>query len=331
MCPSIISSLRAAGHDVRVLFLTASDTALVQRFSETRRRHPMSLRVQPQGAEATLTEAIELERELLAPLVEVGPRDRHQRAATEHIAAVGAPVRRQPARRSDPRLRVLCLQAGGSGRRRLRVRRAQSAESALRPAAAPADRPRCCGRSPFCERHPQVHEMLDDIAGFIGKWLPSYVADNRHYVTVAIGCTGGRHRSVYIVEELARRFACAATRAGTPSRHRGTSSPAPELMRLPLFPLSTVLFPGGVLPLRIFEARYMDMARDCLRDDTALRRLHDHRSQGERGKPRRGVADSRLQRRHRRLGHAAARPAACSCRRRAALSRGRVQRPRATD
>jgi UPF0042 nucleotide-binding protein len=48
--------------------------------------------------------------------------------------------------------------------------------------------------------------MIEDIAHFIAKWLPSYVADNRNYVTVAIGCTGGRHRSVYIVESLARRF-----------------------------------------------------------------------------------------------------------------------------
>ena len=54
---------------------------------------------------------------------------------------------------------------------------------------------------------PAVAEMVEDIAQFIGKWLPSYVDDNRNYVTVAIGCTGGRHRSVYIVEELARRFA----------------------------------------------------------------------------------------------------------------------------
>jgi len=58
----------------------------------------------------------------------------------------------------------------------------------------------------YLQQVPQAGQMLDDIAGFLDKWLPSYVADNRHYLTVAIGCTGGRHRSVYIVEELARRF-----------------------------------------------------------------------------------------------------------------------------
>jgi RNase adapter protein RapZ len=203
--PSIIASLRGAGHDVRVLFLTASNAALVQRFSETRRRHPMSIRVQPQGAEATLTEAIELERELLAPLVEVGhvidTSELHPNTLRQWVrqftdlppAALvlafesfafkqGVPVaadfvfdvRNLPNPHYDPRLRPL------TGR----------------DAAVVS----------YLERIPQAVEMLDDIAGFIGKWLPSYVADNRHYVTVAIGCTGGRHRSVYFVEELARRF-----------------------------------------------------------------------------------------------------------------------------
>ncbi len=60
--------------------------------------------------------------------------------------------------------------------------------------------------------------MINDIATFIEKWLPSYVAQHRHYVTVAIGCTGGRHRSVYVVEELARRF---QRREAVLVRHRG--------------------------------------------------------------------------------------------------------------
>jgi UPF0042 nucleotide-binding protein len=58
----------------------------------------------------------------------------------------------------------------------------------------------------YLQQVPEAGQMLDDISGFLDKWLPTYVADNRHYLTVAIGCTGGRHRSVYIVEELARHF-----------------------------------------------------------------------------------------------------------------------------
>jgi UPF0042 nucleotide-binding protein len=70
----------------------------------------------------------------------------------------------------------------------------------------------------FLRAAPQVHDMINDIATFIEKWLPSYVAENRHYVTVAIGCTGGRHRSVYIVEQLAKGF---ASRESILVRHRG--------------------------------------------------------------------------------------------------------------
>jgi UPF0042 nucleotide-binding protein len=56
------------------------------------------------------------------------------------------------------------------------------------------------------ESLPEAGAMIDDIAGFITRWLPSYVQDARNYLTVAIGCTGGRHRSPYVVEQLARRF-----------------------------------------------------------------------------------------------------------------------------
>jgi UPF0042 nucleotide-binding protein len=203
--PQIASKLGALGHDVRALFLTASNTALVQRFSETRRRHPMSLRVQAQAVEATLTESIALERELLAPLAEFAnvidtsglhpnllrywvrqfvdsPEAKLTLSFESFAFKDGVPVaadlvfdvRNLPNPHYDRDLRPL------TGRDRAVIEFLQTA-----PAAA---------------------EMIDDIAAFIGKWLPSYVADNRHYLTVAIGCTGGRHRSVYIVEELARRF-----------------------------------------------------------------------------------------------------------------------------
>ena len=204
--PAIIAALRAAGHDVRVLFLTASDAALVQRFSETRRRHPMSLRGRTQAAESTLLEAIALERELLAPLVSVShvidTSELHPNTLRQWVRQFtdvppadlvlafesfafkqGVPVaadfvfdvRNLPNPHYDPLLRPL------TGR----------------------DAPVVA----YLQQVPQAGQMLDDIADFLKKWLPSYVADNRHYLTVAIGCTGGRHRSVYIVEELARRFA----------------------------------------------------------------------------------------------------------------------------
>jgi RNase adapter protein RapZ len=58
----------------------------------------------------------------------------------------------------------------------------------------------------FLEAEPEVSRMREDIARFVGNWLPSYIRDNRNYLTVAIGCTGGQHRSVYLAEALAREF-----------------------------------------------------------------------------------------------------------------------------
>ena len=224
--PLMISTLRGFGHDVRVLFLTASDAALVQRFSETRRRHPMAIREVERGGASTVTEAIALERELLEPLAEIGhsidtsalhpnllrhwvrqfvdsPRADLTLSFESFAFKDGIPVaadlvfdvRNLPNPHYDLQLRPL------TGR--------DEAVAAFLLAA------------------PQVQEMINDIAAFIEKWLPSYVAENRHYVTVAIGCTGGRHRSVYIVEELARRF---ARRESVLVRHRGIDPimPAPS-------------------------------------------------------------------------------------------------------
>jgi UPF0042 nucleotide-binding protein len=213
----MISTLRASGHDVRVLFLTASDAALVQRFSETRRRHPIALREVERGGASTVTEAIALERELLEPLAEIAhsidtsglhpnllrhwvrqfidsPRANLTLSFESFAFKDGIPVaadlvfdvRNLPNPHYDLQLRPL------TGR-----------DEAV---------------AAFFLKDPQVREMINDIAAFIEKWLPSYVAENRHYVTVAIGCTGGRHRSVYVVEELAHRF---TRREPVLVRHRG--------------------------------------------------------------------------------------------------------------
>jgi len=110
-----------------------------------------------------------------------------------------------PARQPHPFVRAFAFKDGIRSPR-TSCSTCATCEPLLRPALRPltgCDLPVAA----FLAAAPAVGEMTDDIAHFIGKWLPSYVADNRNYVTVAIGCTGGRHRSVYIVEELARRFA----------------------------------------------------------------------------------------------------------------------------
>ncbi len=99
----------------------------------------------------------------------------------------------------------------------------------------------------YLESQPEVGDMLTQIETFIARWLPAFVRDQRSYLTVAIGCTGGQHRSVYFAEVLAQRF---RGRSATLIRHReldradAETSAMPGDVELPLFPLQSVLFPG---------------------------------------------------------------------------------------
>ena len=198
--PSQVTMLREMVRDLRVIFLDARDDALIARFSETRRRHPLA------SVGVTLEEAIQREREALADIAELGHRidtsDLHpntlrtwvkdfiQVEASEGLTLMfqsfgfkyGIPldadlvfdVRCLPNPYYDPRLRAL------TGR----------------------DEPVI----EFLRKTPEVGRMAEDIRKFIANWLPAYVRDNRSYLTVAIGCTGGQHRSVYLAEWLGERF-----------------------------------------------------------------------------------------------------------------------------
>ena len=206
--PAVLDQLRAASHDVRVLFLTASTEALVQRFSETRRRHPLSLREGDAGTdrEPTLEESIEREREMLAPL---------QALAHEiDTSGLSASTLRQWVRSFVDLDRAGLMLAFESFAFKNGITVAADLVFDVRnlpnPHYEPGLRP-LTGLDPpvadFLARIPLVNEMIDDIARFLEKWLPSYVEDNRQYLTVGIGCTGGQHRSPYVVERLAARFA----------------------------------------------------------------------------------------------------------------------------
>jgi UPF0042 nucleotide-binding protein len=192
----------------------------VHRYSETRRRHPLSerLAMAESGLEPTLTESIEAERELLAPLDKMG-----YVVDTSHLA--------------PGTLREWVRQFAGSAPATMTLAFESFAFKNGVPAAAdllfdvrnlpnpfyePALRPLTGLEAPvmaYLAREPIVAQMIDDIDEFIEKWLPSYHADNRHYLTVAIGCTGGQHRSPYVVEQLATRFA-ARRRERVLARHR---------------------------------------------------------------------------------------------------------------
>jgi len=219
--PRIIDDLRGAGHDLRVLFLTASTEALLHRYSETRRRHPLSgrLAVDPGMLEPTLTESIEAERELLAPLDQSG----HViDTSTLAPATLREWVRRFANAAAAPLTLTFESFAFKNG-----VPWAADLLFDVRnlpnPYYEPGLRPLTGLDAPvidFLRRAPMVAELIDDIERFIDKWLPSYHADNRHYLTVAVGCTGGQHRSPYVAERLAARFV-ARGRERVLTRHRG--------------------------------------------------------------------------------------------------------------
>ncbi len=207
--PEELRRLRSAGHDVRVLFLTATDEAIVQRYSETRRRHPLQQRpADPPKAdarEATLEESIRLERDLLGPL--------HALGHVIDTSSLPANTLRQWVRAFVDGEKSKLTLAFESFAFKTGVPAAADLvfdvrnlpnphyETGLRSMSG-LDAPVAA----FLKSSPRVDEMINDIAGLLEKWLPSYVEDGRQYLTVAIGCTGGQHRSPYVVEQLAARF-----------------------------------------------------------------------------------------------------------------------------
>jgi RNase adapter protein RapZ len=197
--PENVAKLRGRGVDCRVLYLDAATPALLRRFSETRRRHPLA------AAGLTLPEAIERERALLAGVAALGHRidtselqPRVLQNWIRDLLGIGAgslallfesfayrdgipldadwviDCRMLPNPHYDPQLRPL------TGRDR-----------------AVAD---------YLGRDPATQRWLDDVRALLARWLPEIVRENRSSVTVAIGCTGGRHRSVYLAERLAEAF-----------------------------------------------------------------------------------------------------------------------------
>jgi UPF0042 nucleotide-binding protein len=197
--PAIVERERARGVDVRVIFLDASDESLARRFSETRRPHPLA-----REGEA-LPAAIAAERQMLAGLAEIG-----QRVDTSVLAPSQLRGWIQDLLVADRARMTLVVESFGwkSG--------APSDADFLfdvrflpNPHYDPQLRPQT-GHDPdviaFLERETQAGLLVEDIHRFLARWLPRFVLDQRASITVAVGCTGGRHRSVYVVDQIAERF-----------------------------------------------------------------------------------------------------------------------------
>jgi UPF0042 nucleotide-binding protein len=197
--PESVARLRARGDDCRVLYLEANPQALLRRFQETRRRHPLT------GGELTLAEAIERERELLGTVAELGDRidtsDLQAKVLRKWIEELlGA-----PSASLTLMFESFAFRAGIP----LDADWVIDARMLANPHYEPALRPLTGRDAPvveYLDRQESAQRLLADIRDFLGRWLPDIARDNRSYLTVAIGCTGGRHRSVYLAERLAQAF-----------------------------------------------------------------------------------------------------------------------------
>ena len=194
-----IDAARTAGWDVTFLYLDTKTDTLVKRFSETRRRHPFS------SDERTLTEDIEYERGLLAEARELGIT-----FDTSDLSAAALRTWIKDFISVDrSRLTLLFESFGFKNGAPLDADLVFDVRCLPNPHYEPTLRPLTGRDAPvveFLEAIPEVERMYADIYHFVASWLPDYARDNRNYLTVAIGCTGGRHRSVYLAERLARTF-----------------------------------------------------------------------------------------------------------------------------
>jgi UPF0042 nucleotide-binding protein len=197
--PQHIDTLKAIGLDVHLLFLDAQTDTLVKRFSETRRLHPLNDGVR------TLPECVARERELLTGIGSIGHRiDTSELGANALRAWV-----KQFINLDRARLTLLFQSFGFKHGIPLDADLVFDVRCLPNPHYDPALRPLTGQDEPvidFLQKAPTVDKMYDDICRFVQDWLPQYIADNRSYLTVAIGCTGGQHRSVYLSERLARHF-----------------------------------------------------------------------------------------------------------------------------
>ena len=204
--PSLVQEMRKAGIACEVIFLQADEDVLLSRFSETRRKHPLTT------DQISLTEALEQESRLLEPIVDIA--DLLVDTSAMNIHQLRDLIGNRVASRAEGKLSILLasfgfkygLPADADFVFDVRCLPNPYWEPALR-ALTGRDRP----VREFLENQPQVQAMVDDITAFLQRWIPRYKETQRAYLTVAIGCTGGQHRSVHVAEAVAERLSSGDT------------------------------------------------------------------------------------------------------------------------
>ncbi|HEX7043861.1 MAG TPA: RNase adapter RapZ [Burkholderiales bacterium] len=200
--PEALARLEALGVRYRIVFLHADEPALVKRYKETRRRHPMA------GADTSLVEAIARERALLEPLADAATLRIDTSSTTPHD--LRSQVRDFVRGGETAGITLLFQSFGYKNGTPLDADFVFDVRCLPNPHWEPSLR-HLSGHEAavveYMERHDEVHAMYEDLKRFLEAWLPRFEREDRSYVTVAIGCTGGMHRSVYLVNRLARHFA----------------------------------------------------------------------------------------------------------------------------
>ncbi len=214
--PRSVDMLRSQGVSTRVLFLTASEDAILRRYGETRRKHPLT------DTEISLAEAIRHEHKLLNPIadqadetLDTSGMNLHQLRAAVHARLPGDP---------ETPLALSFLSFGYKNGVPEGVDFIFDARCLPNPHWIPELRP-LSGRDAaviaYLEARDEVRDYSSGVQAFLERWLPAFHAQGRPYVTVAIGCTGGQHRSVYLAEHLAASFRGDSIRVS--ARHRDVS------------------------------------------------------------------------------------------------------------
>ena len=213
---SILKNLKSRPINIDILFLEADNATLIKRFSETRRRHPLSSEERP------LSEAIVQERNLLEPIALEA--DLRMDTSRTNIHQLRDLIHSRVNSASDAKLSLLFESFGFKQGIPVDADFIFDVRCIPNPHWEPSLRS-LTGKdkavAQFLEQHSDAVQMFTDIRDFMNRWVPRFEADNRSYMTVAIGCTGGQHRSVYMVEKLATYFT--AKRSGILHRHRELS------------------------------------------------------------------------------------------------------------
>ncbi|GMG86596.1 RNase adapter RapZ [Biformimicrobium ophioploci] len=199
--PEVIEKLRGSGVQCDVIYLDARAPTLIRRFSETRRKHPLT------DENTHLSEALEREKDLLAPIAALADLVIDTSGLSLH--QLREQIKNRVVGHEAPGMAVLFQSFGFKHGVPLDADLVFDCRCLPNPYWMPELRSKTGADSEVAEfllAQPETTEMLDDIATYLKRWLPRYQNSNRSYTCIGIGCTGGRHRSVFVAERLAEFF-----------------------------------------------------------------------------------------------------------------------------